>query len=597
MFNNEQIHIQKRWTSLQTEHDRDDLIRLLESDTAVWLHIETERYVFTTADLRFWRQWQGELAAGIRCFEPSAVLKLPLGNDSERGQIVLEHLFLPAQLDRPVIVVTADGTPQGWLSAAGLAAQLLRQKQRAELYLQALLDTVTDAVTAVDQDGTVICWNDTAAQMYDIPHERIIGHTIDELFDPESLMLLHVLDKGRKIRNMYHQSSEGTHVLINASPIMDASGTIVGGLASEQDITHLVKLNQELSTAQASIHETLPRSSDPFTLLDGQSHSISKVVRIGKKVAELNTPVLLYGETGSGKEQLARAIHLASAHADAPFLSVNCGAIPPGLLDSELFGFIGGTYSGQDIQEAGKLEQAGTGTLFLNEIDRLTPDMQNKLYRALKTRVFRRYGGQDELPLHARIIAASRHNLEKLVTSGQFSSELYYALGVVTIAVPPLRERREDIAILVHMYLREFAMQYHKPLPKPTPDVLMALARYDWPGNVAELRAVIERCIILSDGDELHPELLPDSFQKLLHFPASAPVQLPIQRRHTDEPIATMQPTIQHQGLKARISDEEEKQRIEEAIHKASGNKSIAARLLGISRGTLYNKMSKHGMD
>ncbi len=589
MFNNEQIQIEKQWTELQPEHDRDDLLHLLESEPAVWLQQGMEHYVFTRTDLRFWRQWHGDLAAGVSCFEPSAVLQPANWQDTSYTCMTLAQL--PTSFARPIIVTSADGTPQGWLCADRLAAQLFRQKQRAEQYLNALLDTVTDAVTAVDGDGTVICWNDTAAQMYHIPHERIIGRTIDELFDPESLMLLHVLDKGRKVRNMYHQSSEGTHVLINASPIMDASGTIVGGLASEQDITHLVKLNQELSTAQASIHETLPRSNDPFTLLDGQSHSISKVVRIGKKVAELNTPVLLYGETGSGKEQLARAIHLAGAHADEPFLSVNCGAIPPGLLDSELFGFIGGTYSNQDIQEAGKLEQAGEGTLFLNEIDRLTPEMQNKLYRALKTRLFRRYGGQEELPLHARIIAASRHDLEKLVTSGQFSSELYYALGIVTIAVPPLRERREDIAILVHMYLREFAMQYHRPLPKPTPDVMLAFARYDWPGNVAELRAVIERCVILSDGDELNPELLPDAFQKLLHFPSSAPVHVPIRRSHNEEPV------IQHQGLKARITDEEEKQRIEEAIRKASGNKSIAARMLGISRGTLYNKMSKHGMD
>ncbi len=589
MFNNEQVKIEKQWTQLQPEQDRDDLLRLLESEPAVWLQHGVERYVFTRADLRFWRQWNGELAAGVSCFEPSSIIEPTGWSDSTYDYMTLQQL--PEQMNRPVIVVNEDGIPQGWLSADQLAAQLLRQKQRAELYLNALLDTVTDAVTAVDGDGTVICWNDTAAQMYNIPYERIIGRTIDELFDPESLMLLHVLDKGREVRNMYHQSSEGTHVLINASPIMDANGTIVGGLASEQDITHLVKLNQELSTAQASIHETLPRGNDPFTLLDGQSHSISKVVRIGKKVAELNTPVLLYGETGSGKEQLARAIHLAGSHAEAPFLSVNCGAIPPGLLDSELFGFIGGTYSGQDIQEAGKLEQAGEGTLFLNEIDRLTPEMQNKLCRALKTRVFRRYGGQEELPLHCRLIAASRHDLEKLVTGGQFSSELYYALGVVTIAVPPLRERREDIAILVHMYLREFAMQYHRPLPKPTPDVMLAFARYDWPGNVAELRAVIERCVILSDGDELNPELLPDTFQKLLHFPSSAPVHVPLSRHQSQEPM------IQHQGLKARITDEEEKERIEEAIRKASGNKSIAARMLGISRGTLYNKMSKHGMD
>ncbi|WP_411349239.1 sigma-54 interaction domain-containing protein [Paenibacillus sp. WLX2291] len=586
MFNNEQIVMETTWTQLNIQDERDTLLQLLEDGQAVYVHTSDDKhYLWTADDLTFWRNWDGTLHDGVRLFAPSTlvnVASLQHGNDDQS--------WLPASIQRPLLLTDTDNNDVliGWLTARQVVQQLVTNKRRAELYLDVLLDTMTDAVTAIDRDGTVLCWNEMAADMYGIPRERMIGRKISDHFNPESLMLLQVLDKGRRVRNMYHQSSEGTHVLINASPIVDDAGHIVGGLASEQDITHLVKLNQELSSAQVSIHETLPRGDDPFTLMDGQSHSISKVVRIGKKVAELNTPVLLYGEPGSGKEQLARAIHLAGAYSDAPFLSINCGAIPPGLLDSELFGFIGGTYSGQDIQEAGKLEQAGYGTLFLNEIHRLTPEMQNKLYRALQSRSFRRYGGQEELPLHTRIIAASRSDLEQLVAAGQFSSELYYALGVVSITVPPLRERREDIAILVHMYLREFAMQYRKSLPKAAPDVMFAFARYDWPGNVAELRAVIERCVILSDHDELQPELLPDAFQKFLHLPTTAPVTLPPRSTSSSEA------PVRHQGLKARITDEEEKERIQEAIRSASGNKSTAARMLGISRGTLYNKMTKH---
>ena len=280
------------------------------------------------------------------------------------------------------------------------------------------------------------------------------------------------------------------------------------------------------------------------------------------------------------------AIHLAGAHAESPFLSLNCGAVPPGMLDSELFGFIGGTYSGQDIQEAGKLEQTGEGTLFLNEIDKLPPDIQNKLYRAIKTRSFRRYGGQEDIPLHARIIAGTRTALDQRVTDQQFSSELYYALGVVTITVPPLRERREDLSILVHMYLREFAVHYQKPVPRVAPEVMLAFARYDWPGNIAELRAVIERCVILSEGDSLLLEHLPESLQG---------DQPPAFTREKEDIIVSesSEPLIAH-SLKARVTEEEEKLRIEEAIQKAAGNKSIAARILGISRGTLYNKMTKH---
>ncbi|WP_458119833.1 sigma-54 interaction domain-containing protein [Paenibacillus sp. Z6-24] len=578
MFNNEQLQLNENITELSAREDAQKIAQLLHQGQAVYISHQQQAYLFTDDDLPFWQQAADKIERSLDRYAPSPVVKKeavdPVGTWVER---------LPSSLSRPVVFVQPDGDPAGFLSPGELLRQLHRQKSKAEMYLNGLLDTVTDAVTAVDQDGTVICWNEAAAQIYSIPHERIMGQTIGEHFDPESIMLLRVLDEGRKVRNMYHKSSEGTHVLINASPVLDPAGRVVGGLASEQDITHLVKLNKELSHAQASILDTMPRRSDPFTLMDGQSHSISKVVRIGKKIAELNTPALLYGEAGSGKEQLARAIHLAGAHAESPFLSLNCGAVPPGMLDSELFGFIGGTYSGQDIQEAGKLEQAGDGTLFLNEIDKLPPDMQNKLYRAIKTRSFRRYGGQEDIPLHARIIAATRTALDQRVADQQFSSELYYALGVVTITVPPLRERREDLSILVHMYLREFAVHYQKPVPRVAPEVMLAFARYDWPGNIAELRAVIERCVILSEGDSLLLEHLPE------HLQGDQPPLF--SREKEDLPAAELAASP---GLKARVTEEEEKQRIEEAMRKAAGNKSIAARMLGISRGTLYNKMTKH---
>ncbi|WP_046225604.1 sigma-54 interaction domain-containing protein [Paenibacillus dauci] len=582
MFNNEQLQINENITQLPQQAEAQKVVELLLQDQAVCIRYNRKTYLFTSEDLQFWQETAGSVESSLATCEPSPMVNREIIEQADDKWIDQ----LPDSLSRPIVFTMPDGQAAGYLHGGDLLRQLHHQKRKAEMYLNGLLDTVTDAVTAVDQEGRVICWNDAAAQIYGIPYERIMGQTIGEHFDPESIMLLRVLDEGRKVRNMYHKSSEGTHVLINASPVLDASGHVVGGLSSEQDITHLVKLNRELSHAQASILDTMPRRSDPFTLMDGQSHSISKVVRIGKKIAELNTPALLYGEAGSGKEQLARAIHLAGVHAESPFLSLNCGAVPPGMLDSELFGFIGGTYSGQDIQEAGKLEQTGEGTLFLNEIDKLPPDIQNKLYRAIKTRSFRRYGGQEDIPLHARIIAGTRTALDQRVTDQQFSSELYYALGVVTITVPPLRERREDLSILVHMYLREFAVHYQKPVPRVAPEVMLAFARYDWPGNIAELRAVIERCVILSEGDSLLLEHLPESLQG---------DQPPAFTREKEDIIVSesSEPLIAH-SLKARVTEEEEKLRIEEAIQKAAGNKSIAARILGISRGTLYNKMTKH---
>ncbi|GAK38324.1 hypothetical protein TCA2_0050 [Paenibacillus sp. TCA20] len=580
MFNNEQIELNTDYVAMNFDQNVSQLIQNLENSKAVHIEWNDRHYLFTASDISRFLVKEGHLQDLLSEWSPSPIIDLDNPHFS-RGEWISD---LPDDLDRPILFVSESNQITGFLSLFNLLKQIAAQKHKAEAYLNSLLDTVTDAVTAVDRKGTVICWNETAVSIYDIPYERIMGRTIGEHFDPDSLMLLRSIDEGRIIRNMYHKSREGTHVLINASPVKDYNGQIIGGLASEQDITHLVRLNEELTSAQASILDTLPRKDDPFSHIDGQSHSISKVVRIGKKMAESDTPVILYGESGVGKEQLAKVIHLASPRAEHPFLSINCGAVPVGMLESELFGFEGGTFSGNNHYDPGKLELADKGTLLLNEIDKLPMDVQDKLYHALKNQSFRRYGGHTDIPLNTRIIGASKHNLEELAASQNFSSELYYTLSIVSIPVPPLRDRIEDISILSTMYLREFSAQYQKPIPVLTPEVILAFSNYAWPGNIAELRAVLERCVILGEGDQIKLEHLPDSF--LEHFGAiSDGEQVLIEHIHYDN------------RLKAKVSETEEKALIEEALHKAAGNKSVAAKLLGISRGTLYNKMKKHYLE
>lgn len=580
MFNNEQIKINSQYIALNSDQAVSLMIQHLRDSSTVHIAWNNQHYLFIPSDLNSWLDKDGIIRDALAHWSPSPTVNYEDRRFS-RGDWVSE---LPEDLCRPIVFVNNSDQIAGFLSPFTLLKQVAAQKRIAESYLSTLLDTVTDAVTAVDRNGTVICWNEAAVNVYDIPFERIMGRTIGEHFDPESLMLLRSIDEGRIIRNMYHKSREGTHVLINASPVTDTNGHIIGGLATEQDITHLVKLNEELTSVQASILDNLPRKDDPFSHIDGQSNSISKVVRIGKKVAESDTPVILYGESGVGKEQLAKVIHLASSRAEEPFLSINCSAVPVGLLESELFGFEGGTFSGNSHHEPGKLELAAGGTLLLNEIDKLPMDVQDKLYHALKNQSFRRYGGHTEIPLNTRIIGATKHNLEELASSQHFSSELYYTLSIVSISVPPLRDRIEDISILSKMYLREFAVQYQKPIAVLTPEVLLAFSKYEWPGNIAELRAVLERSVILGEGDQIKLEHLPDSFQD--HFAT------------INEGDQGLPGNIYYENrLKARVTEAEEKAVIEEALQKASGNKSITAKLLGISRGTLYNKMKKHNLE
>lgn len=579
MFNYEQFPINDGFRVLSPEAQCSEAAALLDKGHAVYAAFEGRDYLFTPEDASLFETAAGTLA-GLLSGRSSLVSPAVVGEPPfKAGDWIAD---LPAGLRRPIVFRNGAGDTLGYCMPGEALRHLWRLKRHAEAYFATLAETVTDAVTAVDRNGSVICWNEAAETIYGIPRRQIVGRRIGEHFESDSLVVMRILDEGRSIRNTYHRPRQGTHVLINASPIRDAGGAIIGGLAAEQDITHLVKLNEELSSAQASKLYSMAGKADPFSLMGGQSESIGKVVRIAKKVAESDTPVLLTGEAGTGKEQLAEVIHLASARSDGPFMTVNCGAAPAGMLESELFGFQGGAFSGQETKKAGKLETASGGTLLLNEIDKLPPELQDKLLHAIKRRTITRLGGHAEIPVQPRIIGATSRNLETLAAEGRFRPDLYYAISVISIALPPLRDRKEDIAALFQIYLREFSLLYQKPVPAVEPEVALAFANYDWPGNMTELRAVTERCVILSEDDSITLDLLPEALQKeqpQLAGKAPDDIELGPDKR-----------------LKPRMTEAEEAERIEEALAKTSGNKSTAARLLGVSRGTLYNKMRKYGI-
>jgi len=254
-----------------------------------------------------------------------------------------------------------------------------------------------------------------------------------------------------------------------------------------------------------------------FGNIVGKSKLMRQVYEIIEKVAQTRASVLITGESGTGKELIARAIHFNSPRSDKPFVSVNCSALPETLLESELFGHERGAFTGAVTRRKGRFELAHSGTLFLDEVGDMSPALQVKLLRVLQEMSFERVGGTATLQVDARLVTASNRDLKREVELGRFREDLYYRLKVVHINVPPLRERRDDIPLLVHHFLRKVAKANGLPVKKVSPEALKYLYQYDWLGNVRELENVIERAVILCDGDEIRPEdLAEELFQKRL---------------------------------------------------------------------------------
>ncbi|MFP3123725.1 sigma 54-interacting transcriptional regulator [Ectobacillus funiculus] len=490
-----------------------------------------------------------------------------------------EVLELSIDWRRPVLIKNEEKENIiGVLTASEWIQSLQIENKKITAYFHTLAETVNDAVTAVDQEGKVICWNAPAEGTYGIKRENILGRKIGEYFHVEDIVLHRILNEGRPVRKAYHRPDSDTHVLINASPIIQ-NNIIIGGIATEQDITRIVRLNEELySSVPQLVHP-----ENPFSSIIGTGTEIQQVLQIAQKTTYADIPVLLTGEPGSGKEMLAQAIHYSSSRKNEPFLSVNCISIPPGLLEAELFGYQRKAFMDEgQVGQSGKLEQASQGTLFITDIDQMPFDIQAKLSNYLEHQSFHRIGGTELVTAQTRIIASASPVIDTMVKEGTFHKDLYYQLAVIKIDIPPLRERIEDIVELVQKFMQEFTIKYKKPMSNIDPTVMTVLINYDWPGNVRELRNVVERFILLNDEDVITLKHLPREVVTSSQFIHAGPIAIPSQ----DTPL-----------YKERVSTNEEAFMIEEALRKTYGNKSAAAKLLGISRATLYNKIKEYGLD
>jgi len=313
------------------------------------------------------------------------------------------------------------------------------------------------------------------------------------------------------------------------------------------------------------------------------SEEMKQVMEQVRRVIPQNTTILLTGETGTGKTRLARLIHEQSPRRHEPFLVVNCGALSTTLIESELFGHIKGAFTGADHDRAGKFAEAGRGTLLLDDVDALSPEIQVKLLRVVDERVYEPVGGNKTRPVQARLIAASNKALEQEVQTGRFRADLYYRLNVVGFHLPALRERSSLIVPLTHQLIAEFATRNGRAVPSIVVEALAALESYHWPGNIRELRNVIERAVALCPGPEICCADLPAAIGKTVPATAAA-----------GQTLAEARPAAP--STLAETKEEAEITRILTALKKHSNNRLRAAQELGISRMTLYKKLHKYGL-
>jgi arginine utilization regulatory protein len=480
--------------------------------------------------------------------------------------------------------------------------------------LQAIMQTIDEGIHAVDRSGKTIFYNDAAGRLDGLKPEDVIGKHVLEVFPSlakESSTLLQVLETGIPIRNRPQTYTNylgiQVHTLNTTLPILK-DGTVIGAVEVSKNMTEVKRLSEQVLDLQAHVVQSSqgiaktkkqknlqPLLSARYTFDDILTRSpiMQHLKEIAQRAAASSSPVLVYGETGTGKELFVQAIHNASPRAQAPFLAQNCAALPASLLEGILFGTTRGSFTGAE-DRPGLFELADGGTLFLDEINSMPVELQAKLLRVLQEGTIRRIGATEVRKVDVRVMAATNVNPIQLVKEKQLRADLFYRLNVVSIALPRLVERREDIPLLIAHFLNEWNRKLNKTVTGLDADAQRCLDSYDWPGNVRELAHVIEGAINIADGPLISIQDLPWYIRELDPI-ASADRNVTFQ---SDTVVArTMAETIASfdvDDLNLRKSLQAfEYERIQKALSLTHGNIQQAARLLGIPRQTLQYKLIK----
>ncbi|MCG3088036.1 sigma-54 interaction domain-containing protein [Sporosarcina cyprini] len=502
----------------------------------------------------------------------------------------LEHVVATLTKENTALLLDDQGGYVGFVNTEILSAKLLDEYQQMQAYLTTILQTIDESCTVIDRHSNVVYWTKGAEKLFSIKEEEIIGKPITDFFSSDRLEILNSLQTGSSVYHSQHHARNDLVVMINSSPVYYKK-EIIGAVVSETDITSQIRLNNELFmtseklfTLEEEVRKSLP-TVNPFSYIRGNSPALKQTMSIAKKAATTNASILIYGESGVGKELFAKAIHNLREKPNAPFVAINCGAIPSGLFESEIFGYEKGAFSGADQKgKKGKVELARGGTLFLDEIGEMPLEMQVKILRLLQEKKFYPVGGTKEIEADFRVVAATNRDLKELVKEKTFREDLYYRLNVVNFTVPPLRERIEDIIELTHYFLYEISVKYNRPIHGISQAVMQSLLQHSWPGNIRELKNVVERLVVFSENGNIKMDDLPIEIDGLAN---------------TFNSITDLQPAPLTVDENLSLSDQlqqYEKDIILRELNKANGNKLQCAKNLNITRATLYNRMNKLGI-
>ena len=468
--------------------------------------------------------------------------------------------------------LTATATPDD-CQDAGTG---LDDPRRLVDFLELILNNVYSGIIVCDREARVVFINQVYAELLKIDRSEAVGRKIQEFFPASRLNL--VIQSGQAELGQRCALKTDTPLLVNRIPLKH-KGQTTGAILQTvfRDYQHFTDLWSRLNMLEKEVKyykgglDSLLSAKYTFKSIIGQSRVIDEVKTLTHKYAQSDAPVLITGPTGTGKELFAHAVHNASPRKAGPFVCLNCAAIPRELLESELFGYTSGAFTGASRKgKPGQIELAHQGTLYLDEIGELPPAAQVKLLRVLDTKVLGKIGAVKSTQVNFRLVAATNRDLPERIARRQFRDDLYYRLNAMTVSVPPLARRREDIPLLVRHFLDDLL----RPDLTLSEEALAILKRYDWPGNVRELKNVVERAISLTDSHQIGVEQLPQTISSCL--PGSTPESGNPDTLLADE-IARKEKTL-----------------IQERLAYHHKNMAKTARSLGISRSTLYEKCKRH---
>ncbi|EFK08697.1 PAS domain S-box protein [delta proteobacterium NaphS2] len=445
-------------------------------------------------------------------------------------------------------------------------------------YWKTVVQTMLDGLMVVDPDGIILSVNNAFEKLTGYKEKELIGkpckilqcNTCFQSMALGGVQHCQLFSEGRvRHRRCTLKRKDGSpvHVLKNAAVLKDKDGVVVGGVENFADCTELVDRDQVITSLrrELSIEES-------FEGIIGKSPLMQQVFALIQSAADSEAPVAIQGESGTGKELVATAIHRLGPRSEGPFVKVNCAALNESLLESELFGHVKGAFTGADRNRKGRFEAASGGDIFLDEIGDIPLATQVKLLRVLQEKEIEKVGDHKPLSIDVRIITATNKDLKRLMEEGRFREDLYYRVGVIPIYLPPLRERREDIPLLVDAFISRIRLKSRKNITRMDEAALERLVNYDWPGNIRELINAIEYAFVLCPGHEILENHLPPNI---------------IGRNRT--PSAKQRKRARAGSL--------EKETILEALKKTNGNKTEAAGILGISRVTLWKRLKEYDIQ